>query len=67
MAPLLGPSPPRDLADVMHAAWIAFATTGDPGWPSYELEHRTTQHFNTVSEWHDDPRAAERKLWDGHR
>jgi para-nitrobenzyl esterase len=67
MTPLLGPNPPRAVADVMHAAWIAFATSGDPGWPGYDLKHRTTQHFDTVSEPRDDPRAAERKLWDGHR
>jgi hypothetical protein len=21
----------------MHAAWVGFATSGDPGWPKYEL------------------------------
>ncbi|MFE5847271.1 carboxylesterase/lipase family protein [Streptomyces niveus] len=31
---LLGPAePPASLAGEMHAAWIAFARTGDPGWP----------------------------------
>ena len=35
MTPLLGPDPPRAVAVAMHAAWIAFATTGDPGWPGY--------------------------------
>jgi carboxylesterase type B len=32
--PLLGPNPPQQLADTMHAAWVAFATRGDPGWPT---------------------------------
>ncbi|MFI1916777.1 carboxylesterase/lipase family protein [Nocardia sp. NPDC020380] len=27
--------PPADLASRMHATWIRFATTGDPGWPEY--------------------------------
>ena len=31
--PLWGNNPPQQLADAMHAAWVAFATTGDPGWP----------------------------------
>ncbi|WP_076480894.1 carboxylesterase/lipase family protein [Williamsia sterculiae] len=31
-APLAGPNPPQTLADEMHAAWVRFATTGDPGW-----------------------------------
>jgi carboxylesterase type B len=31
--PLLGPDPPQSLATMMHAAWVAFATSGDCGWP----------------------------------
>ena len=31
--PLLGNDPPQQLARTMHAAWVAFAATGDPGWP----------------------------------
>uniref|UniRef100_UPI002A7F0BE9 carboxylesterase family protein n=1 Tax=Streptomyces sp. CRN 30 TaxID=3075613 RepID=UPI002A7F0BE9 len=33
---LAGEGAPRALADVMHAAWVRFATTGDPGWPSWD-------------------------------
>ncbi|CAM5510558.1 carboxylic ester hydrolase [Streptomyces narbonensis] len=29
---LTGPNAPRDLATAMHAAWVAFAKTGNPGW-----------------------------------
>ncbi|WP_411103872.1 carboxylesterase/lipase family protein [Streptomyces sp. cmx-4-9] len=29
---LAGPDAPQALADEMHAAWVAFAVTGDPGW-----------------------------------
>jgi para-nitrobenzyl esterase len=33
---LLGPGePPQPLATEMHAAWVAFAHTGDPGWPPH--------------------------------
>lgn len=33
---LLGPSPaPEGLAARMHAAWVAFARTGDPGWSGF--------------------------------
>jgi carboxylesterase type B len=35
--PLLGEEPPQQLADAMHAAWVAFATSGDLGWPRYDL------------------------------
>ncbi|KIS25459.1 carboxylesterase [Arthrobacter sp. SPG23] len=65
--PLLGPNPPQELADAMHAAWISFASTGDPGWPGYDLERRTTMLFNTESHVVYDPRAWERGLWEGVR
>jgi carboxylesterase type B len=65
--PLLGTDPPQQLADTMHAAWVAFATNGDGGWPTYDLSRRTTMRFDTTSEVVDDPRSAERALWEGIR
>ncbi|WP_020671586.1 carboxylesterase family protein [Amycolatopsis nigrescens] len=32
---LLGPEIPPTLATEMHGAWVRFAQTGDPGWPSH--------------------------------
>jgi carboxylesterase type B len=64
---LLGTDPPQQLADTMHAAWVAFATHGDCGWPKYDLSRRATMRFNMPSEVVDDPRAAERALWEGVR
>ena len=64
---LLGTNPPQQLADTMHATWVAFATRGDPGWPKYELKRRATMRFDTTSEVVDDPRSAERALWEGLR
>jgi para-nitrobenzyl esterase len=38
---LLGPAePPASLAKEMHAAWVSFARTGDPGWPPFGRERR---------------------------
>jgi para-nitrobenzyl esterase len=65
--PLLGTDPPQQLADTMHAAWVAFAASGDCGWPKYDLSRRATMRFDTTSEVVDDPRAAERALWEGVR
>jgi para-nitrobenzyl esterase len=65
--PLAGPCPPAQLAETMHAAWVAFATTGSPGWPRYDLTRRATMRFDTRSEVVDDPRATERRLWEGVR
>lgn len=38
-AKLAGENPPRELADVMHAAWVDFVTTGDPGWRPWDATH----------------------------
>jgi para-nitrobenzyl esterase len=67
--PMLGPNPPQELADVMHGAWVSFATSGDPGqgWPQYDAERRATLRFDVSSQVVPDPRAWERKLWDGVR
>jgi para-nitrobenzyl esterase len=67
MEPLIGSDPPQSLADAMHAAWVSFATTGDSGWPQYDLDRRATMRFDTTSAVVDDPRSAERELWDGAR
>ena len=46
---LLGPAePPASLAKEMHAAWISFARTGDPGWPRFGRDQRI-RRFDTVS------------------
>ncbi|MBN9311316.1 carboxylesterase family protein [Devosia sp.] len=65
--PLLGTAPPQPLADAMHAAWVNFARTGEPGWPAYDRERRTTMHFDLSSHLVDDPLAKERVLWEGVR
>jgi carboxylesterase type B len=65
--PLTGPAPPQELADRMHAAWVAFATTGDPGWPRYDLARRATMRFDVTSEVVDDPRPALRRIWEAVR
>lgn len=67
LEPMMGPHPPQHLADTMHAAWVAFATHGDPGWSRYTLGQRTTMLFDQSSGPVDDPHAAERILWDGLR
>jgi para-nitrobenzyl esterase len=65
--PLLGDTPPQHIADTMHSAWVRFAAHGDPGWPQYNLKQRATMRFDTVSELVEDPRSAERSLWNGVR
>jgi carboxylesterase type B len=64
---LTGPGAPQELADTMHAAWIAFARQGDPGWPSYDLTRRATMRFDSQSVVANDPQQVERLLWAGVR
>ena len=64
---LWGTDPPQQLADTMHTAWVAFATNGECGWPKYDLSRRATMRFDITSEVVDDPRFAERALWEGVR
>ena len=64
---ILGDNPPQQTANAMHAAWVSFATHGDPGWTQYDLNQRDTMRFNTTSEMVKDPRSAERRLWEGLR
>jgi carboxylesterase type B len=64
---LLGDGPPQALADAMHGAWVAFATSGDPGWPRYDHQRRATMRFDTASRVVEDPRPFERALWGGLR
>jgi carboxylesterase type B len=54
----------RHLADAMVTAWLSFARTGDPGWPTYEAgAGRTTERFDVDSETVDDPEPDLRDLW----
>ncbi|GAA2348296.1 carboxylesterase family protein [Streptomyces kunmingensis] len=61
---LLGPDkPPTDLAARMHAAWVRFARTGNPGWDSYDDERRATMRIDAEWTQVDDPRSQERQAW----
>ena len=63
----VGSHPPAALATAMHAAWVGFAKTGDPGWPAYDLDSRKTMIFDTASEVVPDAAAPERQAWKGYR
>ena len=63
---LAGSDAPQSLADNMHARWVAFAKSGDPGWPAYDTESRSVMTFDgDGATLVNDPRADERRLWDG--
>ena len=58
---------PQQLAEAMYRAWVPFATHGDPGWPQYDPAQRATMRFDRTQEVVNDPRSAERRLWEGLR
>jgi para-nitrobenzyl esterase len=53
---------PEVLARQMSAAWLAFARTGDPGWPAYDAKARATMIFDLESKVQSDPLPEVRKL-----
>ncbi len=60
----IGTEAPADLAAAMHAAWIRFAMTGDPGWQPFDASHPVmTFGAPGGSAVVLDPRADERTSW----
>ncbi|MCX2953708.1 carboxylesterase/lipase family protein [Lentzea sp. NEAU-D7] len=55
---------PSSLVTRVHDSWVRFARAGDPGWPPYTRDRRTTMRFDVDSGTVDDPRGAEREAWE---
>lgn len=53
---MTGPDAPRELAQRMHADWIRFAETGDPGWSAFR-EGGLVRRYDTVTRDVALPRA----------
>jgi para-nitrobenzyl esterase len=54
-----GPDAPAGLAEAMHAAWVSFVTSGDPGWEAWSAR-RPVEAFDADGGHNDhDPRADE--------
>jgi para-nitrobenzyl esterase len=60
----------RQLAAAVHAAWLAFATTGTPTtallpeWPRYEPGRRATMLLDETCRVVEDPGGELRRLWE---
>ncbi|MEV5646975.1 carboxylesterase family protein [Nocardia sp. NPDC052254] len=61
---ITGPTPPQQLADLVHGAWVQFAATGRVNWPRYTPARRTTKRWDLPPAVVDDPYPV-RTLWDG--
>ncbi|MER7951821.1 carboxylesterase family protein [Streptomyces sp. NPDC096079] len=62
---LTGPDAPQDLATAMHAAWVAFARTGDPGWRRWDRARPVMTFGPGLPSLAEAPREAERRAWEG--
>jgi len=62
---ITGPNPPQGLATTMHAAWVEFVKSGDPGWTGYDTTTRPVQTFSDAGKIAivNDPRSPEREKW----
>jgi para-nitrobenzyl esterase len=61
---LYGSVPTADLVSrEMSAAWRAFATGGDPGWPAYDSVEQLTRVFDTESRTTSYPEQASQQIW----
>ncbi len=51
----LGDAPPQQPAATVHAAWVGFASVGDPGWPRYDLGRRLVMRLGVPCSVVEDP------------
>ncbi|MCM3921768.1 carboxylesterase family protein [Frankia sp. AiPs1] len=66
---LIGERPTPEAAALsarMRAAWTAFATRSDPGWPAYDPDLRRTQVFDTSPVVTTYPEERSRLIWQDH-
>jgi len=69
-AALIGEQPPAEfsaLGDLMRSEWLRFAASGEPGWPVYGTERRTTRVYNLQPDITPYPEEASMHLWERHR
>ncbi|MFD3740027.1 carboxylesterase [Streptomyces sp. CB00316] len=64
---LTGPHAPQELADAMHRAWVEFATTGDPGWPSWDASRPVRFFGPGALDLVLAPRDDELRGWEPYR
>ena len=60
---LAGPTAPQALADVMHRAWVDFATSGRPGWAGWDSSRPVMRFDLPAPAVVHAPHDAELRLW----
>jgi para-nitrobenzyl esterase len=67
---LTGEQPPAEFAavgDLMRSEWLRFASSGDPGWPVYGTERRTTRVYDLQPDVGPYPEESSMHLWERHQ
>jgi para-nitrobenzyl esterase len=57
----------QTVARDMSAAWRAFATNGDPGWPAYDAAEQLTRIIDVESRTARYPEQASQQIWANNR
>jgi para-nitrobenzyl esterase len=60
---VMGDNPPQGLADEMHAAWVSFAKTGNPGWEAWSAKRPVENFDSPISGIVYAPREETRSAW----
>ena len=60
---IIGSRAPAQLAAQMHATWISFARTGDPGWRPFGTDYPVFVFRESGGTLELDPRGDERTIW----
>jgi para-nitrobenzyl esterase len=55
------------LGEVMRGEWVRFAACGDPGWPSYGTQHRSTRIYDSPPDVAPYPEEASMRIWERHQ
>ncbi|MGK5529753.1 carboxylesterase/lipase family protein [Streptomyces sp. URMC 129] len=58
------PAEAETLSKEIRKAWVAFATTGDPGWPEYREGEALARVWDLPVSVVSDPVAASRRIWE---
>jgi len=56
----------RMLSELMRTEFLAFAATGNPGWPRYEPPHDTTRIYDTTPSVEPYPEQRSQTIWRDH-
>jgi len=67
---LTGDQPPAEFAavgELMRSEWLRFAEYGDPGWPVYGTERRTTRVYDLQPDVGPYPEEVSMHLWERHQ